>query len=67
MRWCTCRQCKSARRLGLILGSRYMNYWRDGVYNHSVSVSDYVQFPKWRKGKRIKRLKNKEIKDKTLD
>lgn len=52
---CGCKQCKQAKRDGLILGSRYQSFWRPGGYLKDMSVSDYVAFPKWQKGKRIRK------------
>lgn len=59
---CGCKQCKQAKRRGLILGSRIQSFWRPeyGGYLKDMSVSDYVPFPKWQKGKRIRKPNKKE-------
>lgn len=64
---CGCRDCKRAKKQGLILGSRCLRHLRGGFqsdpnrdFGDSVRVSDYVSYPRWEKGWRIKRPKQKE-------
>lgn len=49
---CHCKDCKKAKRRGLVLGSRRMTYWRDGMLNIMSSVSDYVPYHRYQKGRR---------------
>lgn len=59
---CSCKQCKQAKKKGLILGGRYQSYWHPIFgYLKDMSVSDYVPFPKWQKGKRIRKPNKKEF------
>jgi hypothetical protein len=64
MNFCRCKQCKKQRRKGKILGSRVMSFWLEWngayVYNKDLSVSDYVPFPKFMKGRKRKE-KNQRI------
>lgn len=62
-RFCGCRDCKKARRKGLVLGSRRMGFWVKSFngdhYEHYLgNVSAYVRHPKFAKGKRVRRPNN---------
>jgi hypothetical protein len=48
-RWCGCKQCKKAKRKGLILGTR-LTY--KGGEAGPYSVSDYVPWFRFRRGRR---------------
>jgi hypothetical protein len=56
---CSCKDCKKARRKGLVLGSRMMGYWlktnqtSEPEYYYG-NVSTYVPYPKFQKGRRRK-------------
>ena len=56
MRFCSCKQCKKAKRKGLILGTRRMTFWLIGHSGkpevYSGPVSDYVPYHRFRKGRR---------------
>lgn len=53
---CKCKQCKVAKRKGLVLGTRRMTYWlvRAGKSPelYSGPVSDYVPYHRYQKGRR---------------
>ena len=60
--FCKCNDCKKMRRKGKVLGTRIMGFWmpswvstkkEDCEYYHG-SVSAYVPFPKFMKGRRRK-------------
>ncbi len=54
---CRCRQCKKARRKGLVLGTRTLvrGWWRgEKIVGGFVRVSDYVLFPRFSKGRSAK-------------
>jgi hypothetical protein len=58
--YCRCKDCKKMKRKGKILGSRKMGFWlvdqfTGTTYYYYGSVSDYVNFPKFMKGKRPSR------------
>lgn len=46
--YCQCRDCRRAKRSGLVLGSRLLKYLGAGAYK----VSAYVAHPRWRAGRR---------------
>lgn len=50
-RFCTCRDCKRARRKGLVLGSRKLGNFFRGVFGFA-RVSDYVPHHKFQPGRR---------------
>ncbi|AMO44268.1 hypothetical protein vBRpoSV10_215 [Ruegeria phage vB_RpoS-V10] len=61
---CQCKDCKKARRKGLVLGSRRMGFWCARIIGYGVeyylgSVSAYVPHPRLAKGKRLRREQNK--------
>lgn len=47
--YCRCKQCKKAKRKGLILGTRRMYIHKYGGW---MNVSDYVPYHKYQKGRR---------------
>lgn len=49
-RFCRCKACKRAARKGKVLGSRTMGFFYDGIFGF-CSVSDYVPFRKFAKGR----------------
>lgn len=51
LRVCHCRQCKKARRKGLVLGVRLLKHLGPGAHH----VSGYVPFARFAKGRRLKR------------
>lgn len=57
LRVCGCKACKKMARKGMVLGSRNMGYWHNGQFGFG-SVSDYVPFPRFAKGKRVRRPGN---------
>lgn len=61
--FCNCRDCKKMRKKGKVLGTRIMGFWlnldpRFPPEYYQGPVSDYVPFPRFAKGRRIKREKN---------
>ncbi len=46
--FCSCHQCKAARRKGLILGARWQQSWKDGL----MKVSGYVPYHRFVRGRR---------------
>lgn len=48
--FCNCRQCRKARKRGLVLGKRISGYFSQGVFGWGF-VSDYVRHPKFAKGR----------------
>lgn len=59
--YCNCNDCKKARRKGKILGGRIEGYFSQGVFGW-CSVSDYVPFRKFQKG-RARKERNMEMLD----
>ncbi len=54
--YCDCRDCKRARRKGLILGSRLLKHLGAGAY----WISDYVFHRKFAKGRKRKDCLNRD-------
>jgi hypothetical protein len=65
--FCGCKDCKKMKRKGFILGSRYMEFWLNGensggVEHYRGSVSAYVPYFRYLRGKRsARRQKNENI------
>lgn len=64
MNFCSCKDCKKMRRKGKVLGCRIMGFWypsgAKGKHEYYFGpVSAYVYYPKFMKGRRIKRPMNK--------
>lgn len=55
---CKCRDCKKARRKGLILGSKWAHYW---VFGGLMKVSAYVPYHRFGKGRVRKERKSHDI------
>lgn len=49
--YCTCRDCRRAKRGGKVLGVRLLKHLGERAH----FVSDYVSNHRWRKGKRLDR------------
>ena len=63
---CGCKDCKKARRKGLVLGSRKMGFWLvpdlgEPEYYYG-DVSDYVPYRKFQKGRRRKDVNTRPYK-----
>jgi hypothetical protein len=51
-KFCNCNRCRNLRRRkGVVLGSRRMGYFSQGLFGFGW-VSDYVRHPKFQPGRR---------------
>lgn len=60
--FCNCRACRAAKRKGLVLGSRRMGYFSNGIFGWS-QVSDYIPYFKFMKGRKHIRSWSKKDKN----
>ena len=53
--FCDCKDCKRAKRRGLVLGTRRASFFINvggTVQHYDGPVSDYVPYHRWQKGRR---------------
>lgn len=60
-RFCNCKDCLKQRRKGRVLWHRLLRHFGPGAY----FVSDYVEHPKFRKGRRPEEKKSVRINEET--